>query len=226
MATPYFVTGQLSKDIARDELVIPTTQLNALAILAGRGNEKALAHLTRGIYRSAIALANFYAGKEATAEELLGEAMLGVPDAVRTYDASRNVDFSLHANQWMRAKITKFLDCNNPVRINDPKKVKKQLKKDGETINMLSTSTPLTDDGLTMEDSITFSVNCETFADVDCRKLLANLPEQERKVLEMVYLKEMTYEEASDSLGISKQYVNIIAKKAIERLSHATRIRS
>lgn len=226
MATPYFVTGQLSKDIARDEITIPTAQLNALAILAKRGNEKAIAHLTRGVYRVAISLANFYSSKDATAEELVGEAMIGVPDAVRTYDASRNVDFILHVSQWMRAKVTKYLDNNNPVCIDNPKKVKKLLKKNGETIDIISSDTPITDDGLTMQDSITFSVQCDNFADVDCRKLLAKLPEKERKVVEMIYLKEMTYEEAAGSLGLSKQRVNIMAQNAIKKLSYATRIRS
>jgi RNA polymerase sigma factor for flagellar operon FliA len=76
-------------------------------------------------------------------------------------------------------------------------------------------------EGLQVEDKESIPVDTR-LADVEMKKhvrdALAQMPEQEQKLLNMYYFKEMSLQEVGDQLGLSKSWTSRLHAKAIEKL--------
>ena len=224
MSTPFHVTGQFSRDIENESTVIPAAQLNALAILAQRGNQKAVEKIQCALLKGAVSIAQSYASIINPAEELVDQAYIGIPDAIRTYDSTKGVDFYLHATQWMRAKVAYFVDYNNPVHIKNPKKVKKMIKKGDLTLELNPLNAKLAEDSDTsLIDTLPFSVECDDFSEMDCQVILNKLPAKERQLLELIYIQGLNFREVGEVIGLTHERVRQIHTIAIQKASNALR---
>jgi len=90
---------------------------------------------------------------------------------------------------------------------------------------VISLSRPVGDDGDELVQFVTES--CVTEAEVgkhliaaELREVLEILPPRERKVLELRFLEGLTQQEVGERLGVSRQRVDQIEKRALRRLRH------
>ena len=138
-------------------------------------------------------------------DELKSICLYGLTKAAKTFDATKNFEFSTYAYTVMRNAIIKHVRYN--------------IKH-----NHISISEQLTDD-LTLEDTLQADINVEDEVayKLKIEKLYSyinNLNEQDKTIV-LSYLKGLNTQSIADILHISKQQVNAKYRKAINKLRYA-----
>jgi len=79
------------------------------------GSEAALTRLLSSHLRLVLSMAKRYAGRGAAMEDLIGEGNLGLMEAARRFDVSRDNRFSTYAAWWVRARIRRYALANRRI---------------------------------------------------------------------------------------------------------------
>lgn len=79
------------------------------------GSEAALTTLLSSHLRLVLSMAKRYAGRGAAMEDLIGEGNLGLMEAARRFDVTRDNRFSTYAAWWVRARIRRFALANRRI---------------------------------------------------------------------------------------------------------------
>ena len=136
------------------------------------------------------------------------EGILGIYQAIKTFDESYNTKFMTHLYFHIEAKIRKFIDKE---RYRVPQYVIEGIKK-GERERLYFSEL----ENFEIEDENIEIDNLENKVLVE--KLLKYCTKQERTVIKYLFFEDYSGEEVAKKLGISRQWVHSIKHRAFEKI--------
>ena len=136
------------------------------------------------------------------------EGVLGVYQAIKTYDESYNTKFMTHLYFYVEAKIRKYIDKE---RYRVPQYIIESIKK-GEKERLYFSSL----ENLEIKDENESNDKLEKKVLIE--ELLTCCTIQEKKVIRYLFFDGYTGEEVAKKLQISRQRVHIIKSKALEKI--------
>ena len=171
---------------------------------AKRGNEKAIETLIER-YLNTVRKINY---KWGNTDDGFQEGILGIYQAIKTYDESYNTKFMTHLYFHIEAKIRKFIDKE---RYRVPQYVIESIKK-GEQERVYFSEI----ENLKIEDG---SIDNETLENkVLVEKLLNCCTKQEKEVLNLLFFEGYSGQAVAEKLGMSRQWVHSIKHRAFEKI--------
>lgn len=136
------------------------------------------------------------------------EGILGIYQAIKTFDESYNTKFMTHLYFHIEAKIRKYIDKE---RYRVPQYVIEGIKKgELERLHFLGI------ENLEIEDSNIKNENLENKVLIE--KVLNCCTEQERTVIKYLFFDGYTGEQVAQKLKISRQGVDTIKHRAFEKI--------
>ena len=171
---------------------------------AKKGNNEATEKLIERYLNTVRKINNKWGGTD----DGFQEGILGIYQAIKTFDESYNTKFMTHLYFHIEAKIRKFIDKE---RYRVPQYVIERIKK-GEQERLYFSGI----ENLEIEDENTGNENLENKVLVE--KLLNCCTRQEKEVLNLLFFDGYTGEEVAKKLQISRQRVHIIKSKALEKI--------
>ena len=171
---------------------------------AKKGNKKAIETLIER-YLNTIRKINH---KWGNTDDGFQEGVLGVYQAIKTYDESYNTKFMTHLYFYVEAKIRKYIDKE---RYRVPQYIIESIKK-GEKERLYFSSL----ENLEIKDENDSNDKLEKKVLIE--ELLTCCTIQEKKVIRYLFFDGYTGEEVAKKLQISRQRVHIIKSKALEKI--------
>ena len=171
---------------------------------AKKGNNEATEKLIERYLNTVRKINNKWGGTD----DGFQEGILGIYQAIKTFDESYNTKFMTHLYFHIEAKIRKFIDKE---RYRVPQYVIERIKK-GEQERLYFSGI----ENLEIEDENTGNENLENKVLIE--KLLNCCTRQEKEVLNLLFFDGYTGEEVAKKLQISRQRVHIIKSKALEKI--------
>ncbi|PHI08354.1 sigma-70 family RNA polymerase sigma factor [Fusobacterium polymorphum] len=136
------------------------------------------------------------------------EGILGIYQAIKTFDESYNTKFMTHLYFHIEAKIRKFIDKE---RYRVPQYVIESIKK-GEQERLYFSGI----ENLEIEDENTGNENLENKVLVE--KLLNCCTRQEKEVLNLLFFEGYSGQAVAEKLRMSRQWVHSIKHRAFEKI--------
>src|SRR5215208_3292113 len=241
----------LLREAGRYPLLKPSEEIE-LAKRIEKGDLAAKDRMINSNLRLVVANARRYQGQGLALGDLIQEGMLGLIRAVEKFDWRKGFRFSTYATLWIRQAIQRGLE-NTSRTIRLPVHVAQRSRKVGRVERELTTklghepteeeieirkadravvslNKPVGDDGDTEFGDLlsieTAPVDEEVHEQLSSETLLsaiAELPEQERNVIEMRFgagdQEPQTLSQAGKKLGVSTERARQIEERALRRLS-------
>nr|DAS53273.1 MAG TPA: DNA directed RNA polymerase subunit [Caudoviricetes sp.] len=136
------------------------------------------------------------------------EGILGIYQAIKTYDESYNTKFMTHLYFYVEARIRKYIDKE---RYRVPQYVIESIKK-GEQERVYFSGI----ENLEIEDENTGNENLENKVLVE--KLLNCCTRQEKEVLNLLFFEGYSGQAVAEKLRMSRQWVHSIKHRAFEKI--------
>lgn len=171
---------------------------------AKRGNEIATEKLIER-YLNTVRKINH---KWGNTDDGFQEGILGIYQAIKTFDESYNTKFMTHLYFHIEAKIRKFIDKE---RYRVPQYVIEGIKK-GELERLHFSGI----ENLEIEDSNINNENLENKVLIE--KLLNCCTKQEKEVLNLLFFEGYSGQAVAEKLRISRQWVHTIKHRAFEKI--------
>ena len=159
---------------------------------AKKGNEKAIETLIER-YLNTIRKINH---KWGNTDDGFQEGILGIYQAIKTYDENYNTKFMTHLYFYVEAKIRKYIDKE---RYRVPQYIIESIKK-GE------------------QERVYFSGIDNLENKVLIENLLSCCTKKERQILDLLFFKGYSGEEIAKKLGMSRQWVHSMKHRAFEKI--------
>src|SRR5262245_15432250 len=198
-------------------------------------DDAALGTLVEANLRFVVAYAKRYRGHGVSFLDLIHEGNLGLIEAARRFDPSRNVKFITYAVWWIRESMMHVLS-DQMRAVSFPPKMFASLGHGGEDVSL---SDPLERDGQNgraLADRLPLDqapVDEEIMRQSDAHELeeaLRDLDGKEREVVRLRYGLEddepRTLQQIGDRLHLSRERVRQIEAMAKAKLRRSTRLRS
>lgn len=171
---------------------------------AKKGNNEAIERLIER-YLNTVRRINH---KWGNTDDGFQEGILGIYQAIKTYDESYNTKFMTHLYFHIEAKIRRFIDKE---RYRVPQYVIESIKK-GEKERLYFSEL----ENFEIEDENIEIDNLENKILVE--KLLKYCTKQERTVIKYLFFEDYSGEEVAKKLGMSRQWVHSIKHRAFEKI--------
>ena len=171
---------------------------------AKKGNEKAIETLIER-YLNTIRKINH---KWGNTDDGFQEGILGIYQAIKTYDENYNTKFMTHLYFYVEAKIRKYIDKE---RYRVPQYVIESIKK-GEQERVYFSGI----EDLEIGDENIKIDNLENKVLIE--NLLSYCTKKERQILDLLFFKGYSGEEIAKKLGMSRQWVHSMKHRAFEKI--------
>jgi RNA polymerase sporulation-specific sigma factor len=171
---------------------------------AKKGNEEAIETLIERYLNTVRKINN----KWGNTDDGFQEGILGIYQAIKTFDESYNTKFMTHLYFHIEAKIRKFIDKE---RYRVPQYVIEGIKK-GELERLHFSGI----ENLEIEDSNINNENLENKVLIE--KLLNCCTKQEKEVLNLLFFEGYSGQAVAEKLRISRQWVHTIKHRAFEKI--------
>ena len=171
---------------------------------AKKGNEKAIETLIER-YLNTIRKINH---KWGNTDDGFQEGILGIYQAIKTYDENYNTKFMTHLYFYVEAKIRKYIDKE---RYRVPQYVIESIKK-GEQERVYFSGI----EDLEIGDENIKIDNLENKVLIE--NLLSCCTKKERQILDLLFFKGYSGEEIAKKLGMSRQWVHSMKHRAFEKI--------
>ena len=254
--------SQYMKEISKIKLLSKEEEIK-LAKAIKKGDPKAIQEMVRRNLKYVVTVANKYRGFGISLQDLIEEGNIGLIQAAKRFDVSKNVKFITYAVWWIKqaimhslaeqsgavklpvkqaGKIARFNKksqqmCQDMEREPTQSEVAKSLGYDNDEINSimrayrshLSLDTPLKNDDYTpylnlLENQELIPYDDQIMRDslnIKVDQMLENLSERESTILKMRFGfsgEVKTLEDIGQKIGLSRERVRQIEKRAKERL--------
>ena len=173
---------------------------------AKKGNKKAIETLIER-YLNTIRKINH---KWGNTDDGFQEGVLGVYQAIKTYDENYNTKFMTHLYFYVEAKIRKYIDKE---RYRVPQYVIESIKK-GEQERVYFSGI----EDLEIGDENIKIDNLENKVLIE--NLLSYCTKKERQILDLLFFKGYSGEEIAKKLGMSRQWVHSMKHRAFEKIKN------
>ena len=171
---------------------------------AKKGNNEATEKLIERYLNTVRKINNKWGGTD----DGFQEGILGIYQAIKTFDESYNTKFMTHLYFHIEAKIRKFIDKE---RYRVPQYVIESIKK-GEQERLYFSGI----ENLEIEDENTGNENLENKVLVE--KLLNCCTRQEKEVLNLLFFEGYSGQAVAEKLMMSRQWVHSIKHRAFEKI--------
>jgi len=195
----------------------------------------AVARLVEANLRFVVAYAKRYRGHGVSFLDLIHEGNLGLIEAARRYDPSRNVKFITYAVWWIRESMMHVLSDQMRV-VSFPPKLFPAVVHAAEDVSLSDPVGPGGDNGRALADVLPIAqapIDEEIIRRSDARQLkaaLRDLDGKERQVVQLRFGLEddepRTLQQIGDRLKLSRERVRQIETMAKAKLRRSTRLRS
>ena len=216
----------------------------ALGLRIRDGDETALKTLVEANLRFVVSYAKRYRGLGVSFLDLIHQGNLGLIEAARRFDPSRNVKFITYAVWWVRESMTHVLADQTRAFSFPPKMFSAMYRVQGGGADV-SLSDPVGDgrqgnrdsrsrelgDTLPQDDATPIEETMIRQADLDeLAAALDDLDDKEREVVRLRFGlgddRPRTLQEIGDLLCLSRERVRQIESRAKEKLRRSARLRS
>ena len=209
------------------------------ALIQNDHDQAALTRLVEANLRFVVSYAKRYRGLGVSFLDLIHEGNLGLIEAARRFDPSRNVKFITYAVWWIRQSVMHALADQtrafsfppklfallhagaDDVSLNDPVRRSDGRGEDGGP----ELGDVLAEEHAPIEDELIHRANLD-----DLATALLDLDRKEREVVRLRYGLEddepRTLQEIGDLMHLSRERVRQIESRAKEKLRHSSKLRS
>jgi RNA polymerase primary sigma factor len=198
-------------------------------------DEDAIAKLVESNLRFVVAYAKRYRGHGVSFLDLIHEGNLGLMEAARRFDPTRNVKFITYAVWWIRESMMHVLS-EQMRAVSFPPKLFATLGHGGEDVSLSEPLSGERKDGPALEDLLPLDqvpIEEEIMRQTDAHDLTEALRDLNGKEREVVRLRfglgddePRTLQEIGDQLHLSRERVRQIEAMAKAKLRRSTRLRS
>ena len=231
-------TGTLSAYL-REIAKLPRLTVDEERALGARiqqhSDEDAVARLVEANLRFVVAYAKRYRGHGVSFLDLIHEGNLGLIEAARRFDPSRNVKFITYAVWWIRESMMHVL--SDQVRaVSFPPKLFPALGHGGEDVSLSDPVKPGSENGQALQDVLPLDqepIEQKLMRRSDARdvaKALRDLDGKEREVVRLRFGfgddEPRTLQQIGDRLKLSRERVRQIETMAKAKLRRSHRLRS
>ena len=171
---------------------------------AKKGNNEAIETLIERYLNTVRKINNKWGGTD----DGFQEGILGIYQAIKTYDESYNTKFMTHLYFHIEAKIRRYIDKE---RYRVPQYVIESIKK-GEQERVYFSGI----ENLEIEDGNIDNENLENKVLIE--KLLNCCTKQEKEVLNLLFFEGYSGQAVAEKLGMSRQWVHSIKHRAFEKI--------
>ena len=197
-------------------------------------DDVARSRLVESNLRFVVSYAKRYRGLGVSFLDLIHEGNLGLIEAARRFDPTRNVKFITYAVWWVRESMMQLL-ADQTRAFSFPPKLFAAL---GAGANDVSLSDPVSPDGSrvvadTLQQQEVHPVEDDLIPQADLDELIAALGDLDGKEREVVRLRfgleddtPRTLQEVGNRLRLSRERVRQIEWRAKEKLRHSAKLRS
>jgi RNA polymerase primary sigma factor len=200
-------------------------------------DEAAVSQLVEANLRFVVSYAKRYRGCGVSILDLIHEGNLGLIEAARRFDPSRNVKFISYAVWWVRQSMMHIMSEETRA-FSFPPKLLSTLGRQTADVSLSDPIGSIERDGRQYElgDSLAqdrVGVDDEMMHQSDLHELAEALLELDGKEREVVRLRfgleddePRTLQEIGDRLHLSRERIRQIESRAKDKLRHSTRLRS
>jgi RNA polymerase primary sigma factor len=198
-------------------------------------DDDAIARLVEANLRFVVAYAKRYRGHGVSFLDLIHEGNLGLMEAARRFDPSRNVKFITYAVWWIRESMMHVLS-EQMRAVSFPPKLFATLGHGGEDVSLSEPLSGESKDGPALQDVLPLDqvpIEEEIMRQTDAHDLTEALRDLNGKEREVVRLRfglgddePRTLQEIGDQLHLSRERVRQIEAMAKAKLRRSTRLRS
>lgn len=140
-------------------------------------------------------------------DDLYQAARLGIVSASRTFKPELGFEFITYAWNCAKNSVKKHLrDDRGLIRVPQTSKVDSLMVVDSETAEKILEFKASDEDTDSSDKSIVLA------------QAMAEIPERQRTAIQLVYFDGLTYEEAANELGSTKQYAHQLTLRGLESL--------
>jgi len=231
-------TGTLSAYL-REIAKLPRLTVDEERALGARiqqhNDEDAVARLVEANLRFVVAYAKRYRGHGVSFLDLIHEGNLGLIEAARRFDPSRNVKFITYAVWWIRESMMHVLS-DQMRAVSFPPKLFPALGHGGEDVSLSDPVTPGSENTQALQDLLPLDqepIEQKLMRRSDARNVAKALRDLDGKEREVVRLRfgfgddePRTLQQIGDRLKLSRERVRQIETMAKAKLRRSHRLRS
>ena len=198
------------------------------------GDKSARDELINGNLRLVLSVVQRFTNRGENPDDLFQVGCIGLIKAIDNFDINQNVRFSTYAVPMIIGEIRRYLRDNNSMRVSRSirdvayhamqEKEKLVLEAIVEPVSLYE---PVFSDGgdtIYVMDQLGDSGDDGSWLDeIIFRESVENLPEREKKILYLRFLKGKTQMEVAGEIGISQAQVSRLEKGAIEAIKRNNR---
>lgn len=174
--------------------------------------EKMLKQFNKLIMKHAHYVHKRYHGKYAL-EDLVQEAKLGAIKAYRTYDPTKNVKLITHIYNYINFYLSHYTRYDTGL-IKIPKAAFSDVSKIPEIVD----SEVFQENYINEKCKNSLNTDNSVINKILTSEYLSILTEKEKNILNLIYIEGYTSKEVANIYGVSRQFANLTANKAINKI--------
>lgn len=174
--------------------------------------EKMLKQFSKLIMKHAHYVYKRYHGKYAL-EDLVQEAKLGAIKAYRTYDPTKNVKLITHIYNYINFYLSHYTRYDTGL-IKIPKAAFSDVSKIPEIVD----SEVFQENYINEKCKNSLNTDISVINKILTSEYLSILTEKEKNILNLIYIEGYTSKEVANIYGVSRQFANLTANKAINKI--------
>lgn len=146
-------------------------------------------------------------------DDIVQEAKIGAIRALRNFDASKNVKLITHLHNYINFYLSHFTRDDTGLI-----KIPKATKVDPSLLPEIIDAETFQNNYVNERGACSYNIEKEIENKIMIQDCLSILNDKEKNILKMVFVEGYTYNQVAEHYNVSRQYANMVAAKAIDKL--------